>query len=83
MTDRPHSFLIRSSDDRRLAGALLAEPAVVAAELMDGRLAVRAQDYAAFNRLLPKIARTADVSLFEVHPTDESLESVFAYLVRR
>jgi ABC-2 type transport system ATP-binding protein len=83
MTDRPHSFMIRSSDDRRLAGALLAESAVVAAELMDGRLAVRSQDYAAFSRLLPRVARNAGVSLFEVHPTDESLESVFAYLVRR
>ncbi len=83
MTDRPHSFLIRSSDDRRLGGALLAEPAVVAAELLDGRLAVRASDYAAFSRLLPRVARAAEVSLFEVHPTDESLESVFAYLVRR
>jgi ABC-2 type transport system ATP-binding protein len=83
MTDRPHSFMIRSSDDRRLAGALLAETPVVAAELMDGRLAVRSQDFASFSRLLPRVARTAGVSLFEVHPTDESLESVFAYLVRR
>jgi ABC-2 type transport system ATP-binding protein len=83
MTDRPHSFTIRSSDDRRLAGALLAEREVVAAELMDGRLSVRSQEFAAFSRLLPRVARAAGVSLFEVHPTDESLESVFAYLVRR
>jgi ABC-2 type transport system ATP-binding protein len=83
MTDRPHSFTIRSSDDRRLAGALLAEAQVVATELMDGRLSVRSQDFATFSRLLPRVARAAGVSLFELHPTDESLESVFAYLVRR
>ena len=50
MTDRPHTFTVRSSDDRRLAAALLAEPAVFGAELADGRLAVRTADYAAFTR---------------------------------
>ena len=41
MTDRPHTFTVRSSDDRPLAAALLADPAVFGAELLDGRLAVR------------------------------------------
>ena len=34
MTDRPHTFTVRSSDDRRLAAALLAEPAVFGVELV-------------------------------------------------
>ena len=38
MTDRPHTFTVRSSDDRRLAAALLADPSVFGAELADGRL---------------------------------------------
>jgi ABC-2 type transport system ATP-binding protein len=83
MTDRPHSFTIRSTDDRRLAAALLRTEAVVGAELVDGRLSIRAVDYAAFGRLLAGVARDAAVTLHEVRPTDESLESVFAYLVRR
>ena len=41
MTDRPHRFTIRSSDDRTLAAALLNDPAVFGAELVDGLLAVR------------------------------------------
>jgi ABC-2 type transport system ATP-binding protein len=41
MTDRPHTFRVRSSDDRRLAAAFLAEPAVFGAELRDDRLTVR------------------------------------------
>jgi ABC-2 type transport system ATP-binding protein len=81
MTDRPHTFTIRSSDDRRLASRLIAEPAILATELNDGRLMVRAAEYGALTRLLPRTARAASVSLFEVRPTDESLESVFAYLV--
>jgi ABC-2 type transport system ATP-binding protein len=83
MTDRPHTFTLRSSEDRRLAAALLGGGAVVAAELGDGLLTVRTADLAGFGRRLPGIARDAGVSLFEVAPTDESLERVFAYLVQR
>ena len=38
MTDRPHTFVVRSSDDRHLAAAFMAEPAVFGTELRDGRL---------------------------------------------
>ena len=31
--------------------------------------------------MLPRLAREHGVRLYEVTPTDESLESVFAYLV--
>jgi ABC-2 type transport system ATP-binding protein len=83
MTDRPHTFRIRSSDDRRLASALLADPTVFAADLAGERLAVQTSDFAAFTRALPRIARDLGIRLLEVGPTDDSLESVFAYLVRR
>jgi ABC-2 type transport system ATP-binding protein len=83
MTDRPHTFTVRSSDDRRLAAALMADPAVFGAELVAGHVAIRTADYDGFTRALPQVARTAAVTLFEVRPTDDSLESVFSYLVRR
>jgi ABC-2 type transport system ATP-binding protein len=83
MTDRPHTFTVRSSNDRALASVLIADPAIFGTELSDGRLKVRSAEYAAFTRLLPRVARDARVSLLEVRPTDESLESVFEYLVRR
>ena len=83
MTDRPHTFTVRSSDDRRLAAALMADASVFGTELADGRIAVRTADYAAFTRALPQVALASGVSLFEVAPTDDSLESVFSYLVRR
>jgi ABC-2 type transport system ATP-binding protein len=83
MTDRPHTFRVRSSDDRRLAAALLGEPTVFATELTGDRLYVRTADFGAFTRALPRIAKAASISLIEVGPTDDSLESVFSYLVRR
>jgi ABC-2 type transport system ATP-binding protein len=83
MTDRPHVFTVRSSDDRRLGSMLLAQPSVFGAELTDGRLTIRTSDFAAFTRSVPRLARSAGISLFELMPTDDSLESVFSYLVRR
>ena len=82
MTDRPHTFTVRSSDDRRLAAQLLAEPFVTGVTLDDGMLVARAADFGAFSRTVAARAREADVTLYEVLPTDESLESVFSYLVR-
>jgi ABC-2 type transport system ATP-binding protein len=83
MTDRPHTFVVRSSDDRRLAAAFMAEPAVFGTELRDGRLTVRVAEFRGFTTAVARVARTAEVTLHEVAPTDDSLESVFAYLVAR
>jgi ABC-2 type transport system ATP-binding protein len=83
MTDRPHTFLVRSSDDRRLAAAFMAEPAVFGTELRENRLTVRVAEFAGFTRAVARVARDASVTLYEVAPTDDSLESVFAYLVSR
>ena len=83
MTDRPRGFLVRSSDDRRLAAALLADRSVDGADLADGHIALRVADHDGFARLLPVAARGAGIRLLEVRPTDETHESVFAYLVGR
>ena len=45
MTNRPHVFAIRSTDDRRLAVALMAEQSVSGVELDAAGLTVRAGDY--------------------------------------
>ena len=82
MTDRPHAFRLRTSDDRALAAAIVARPTVAGVALEEGRLVVRATDYAAFTGELAGIARLAGISIYELIPADESLESVFAYLVR-
>jgi ABC-2 type transport system ATP-binding protein len=83
MTDRPHTFFVRSSDDRRLAAALLTDTSIFGVNLQDGRLSVSTSDFGAFTRVLPRIAHAGAISLYELTPTDDSLESVFQYLVRR
>jgi ABC-2 type transport system ATP-binding protein len=81
MTNRPHVFTVRSSDDRRLAAALLADGSVSGVDLGPTGVQIRTSDYGTFTRVLPKLAREEDIRLREVLPTDESLESVFSYLV--
>jgi ABC-2 type transport system ATP-binding protein len=82
MTHRPHVFTIHSSDDRRLAVALLAKEPVVGVELDPaGGLTVRTSDYGTFTRALPAVAVAEGIRVTRVLPADESLESVFSYLV--
>jgi ABC-2 type transport system ATP-binding protein len=81
MTSRPHVFLVRSSDDRLLGAALIGRPAVSGVELTARGLQVRAADYGTFTRELAGLTRQHGIRLREVLPADESLESVFAYLV--
>ncbi|MFD4758290.1 ABC transporter ATP-binding protein [Streptomyces sp. NPDC058439] len=83
MTDRPHRYLVRSSDDRALAAALIADPSTAGIEVDLGERALRIQavDFGRFTELLPKVAREHGIRLLTVSPSDESLESVFSYLV--
>ncbi|MFD7982778.1 ABC transporter ATP-binding protein [Kitasatospora indigofera] len=83
MTDRPHRYLVRSSDDRRLAAALIADGSTAGIELdwQEKALRVQAINFQGFTTLLPKVAREAGIRLYTVSPADESLESVFSYLV--
>ena len=96
MTQRPHQYTVRSSDDRALASALIADPSTSSVELTSGHdetgirpgdatgaVHVQAVDFHGFVRALPRLASDRGIRLHEVHPADESLESVFAYLVAR
>nr|BFD92511.1 ABC transporter ATP-binding protein [Kitasatospora sp. Xyl93] len=83
MTDRPHRYLVRSSDDRRLAAALIADGSTSGIEVdeRDRALRIEAVNFQGFTTLLPRVAREAGIRLYTVSPADESLESVFSYLV--
>ncbi|GII03164.1 ABC transporter ATP-binding protein [Planobispora takensis] len=83
MTDRPHLFRVRSSDDRRLASALIADASSGSVSLTEAGLEVRAVDFRRFTWLLPRVARDAGVRVWQVSPADEDLESVFSYLINR
>jgi ABC-2 type transport system ATP-binding protein len=82
MTDRPNRFVLRTSDDRALAAVLLSDTSVRGIRMRgEGGIEVEASDFGRFSQELPRLAREQRVRLLEVSPTDESLESVFAYLV--
>jgi ABC-2 type transport system ATP-binding protein len=81
MTSRPHVFSIRSSDDRALAAALVTAPYTTAVELTGKGLQVRTSDFGAFCARIAPLAREHGITLRELLPTDESLESVFGYLL--
>jgi ABC-2 type transport system ATP-binding protein len=82
MTDRPNRFVLRTADDRLMASALLGDASVRGARLRsEGGIEVEASDFGRFSEVLPRLAREHGVRLHEVTPTDESLESVFSYLV--
>jgi ABC-2 type transport system ATP-binding protein len=83
MTDRPVLYRLRSSDDRRLASALISDPCTSGVDLHGSALQVQVTDFERFSRLVPSLARELGIRLLEVAPTDESLESVFSYLVGR
>jgi ABC-2 type transport system ATP-binding protein len=83
MTDRPHLYRIRSGADRRLAAALIGDPCTSGVDLNGSGLQVQVTDFERFSRLVPGLARELGIRLLEVSPTDESLESVFSYLVGR
>ncbi|MCD6640311.1 MAG: ABC transporter ATP-binding protein [Nocardioides sp.] len=84
MTDRPVQYVIGSSDDRGLAALLMAEPSVTSVGLRPrSGIDVQVSDLGGFATALPGLARRHGITLVELTPSDESLESVFSYLVSR
>jgi ABC-2 type transport system ATP-binding protein len=80
----PHAVRIKAEDGRRLAAALIADPVTRSVRLDEaGRIVAETADVRAFYRKIPVVAKLLGVRLYEVQPADESLTSVFAYLVER
>ncbi|HEX6196480.1 MAG TPA: ABC transporter ATP-binding protein [Jiangellaceae bacterium] len=83
MTDRPHRYVVRSDDNRALASVLISDGSTAGVRLGDGVLHIDASEFLRFAEVLPRVAREAGIRLYEVSPADESLESVFSYLVEK
>ncbi|MPZ98578.1 MAG: ATP-binding cassette domain-containing protein [Dehalococcoidia bacterium] len=83
MTDRPHSFAIASTDNRGLARALIGDEGVTGVQVDGERITVRTADFQRFAMQVPRLARDAGITITLLAPMDESLESVFDYLVSR
>ncbi len=81
MSDIPRRVRIEASDPRRLATVLIQAPFVTGVELNGETLHVQSAEPRQFATLLPAAARDAGVRISRVEPEDESLGSVFRYLV--
>jgi ABC-2 type transport system ATP-binding protein len=69
---------------RRLAAAVVALDSVDAVTVdPDGAIVILSRNVNALQIELPRLAQAASISLRRVEPLDDSLESVFGYLVER
>jgi ABC-2 type transport system ATP-binding protein len=81
MTDKPRRVYVEASDPRRLASSLIETAGVVGVSIDGDTIHVEASDAGDLARRLPIIAHESGIRLTRVEPVDESLESVFRYLV--
>lgn len=83
MNDKPYVVRIGTDRPRELGAALFASNAVLSVEAGQDSLIVRTTDIVGLGRLTPSLASAVNVRLSAFRPEDESLESVFRYLVER
>jgi ABC-2 type transport system ATP-binding protein len=84
MDERDLLVRVRCSDARRLASHLVIEPSVSSVRFVDDeRLVIETNDMRRFGEAVPVLARREDIRLLELQAIDDSLASVFAYLVGR
>ncbi|HWL43771.1 MAG TPA: ABC transporter ATP-binding protein [Ilumatobacter sp.] len=81
MTDRPHAFTIRSSDNRRVAAALVGRPDITSVAFTGDRLQVQTSDFGEFTQAIAQVLLDSGTDLHDLEPADDSLETVFSYLV--
>ena len=84
MDDRPHQLRVDADPVRPLAAALIHAPGIVAVRVTDERsMVVDVEDVAGFRRMVLPYAVHVGSRVRAIVPLDESLESVFRYLVGR
>jgi ABC-2 type transport system ATP-binding protein len=83
MNDKPYVVRIGTSHPRELGAALFNTPAVSSIEASKDAIVIRTEDITGLGRLVPERARDLGASVLSFQPQDESLESVFRYLVER
>ncbi len=81
MTNRPHAFTLRTSDNRALASQFVSRDFIAAVSFDSDAMQVQTTDYGEFTKAVATVIRSSGVDLFELQPADDSLENVFSYLV--
>ena len=83
MTDIPFRVRITSDRTRALAAALMAHDGVDGVNLDGDEIHVTTNDLSTLGMTVPQLCRDLGTHITSFQPEDESLESVFRYLVRR
>jgi ABC-2 type transport system ATP-binding protein len=88
MDEQASKIRVRASEPRRFAAALIQEESVegvTVTDNSDGRpaITVEARNVRAFYRSVAAVAAREQITLYEVAALDDSLTSVFAYVVGR
>ncbi len=83
MSDIPFQVVLTVDDPRRLGAALFGEALAESVRVEGEDMHIATTDLGTLGRRLPALAVELDVRLSRMEPEDESLESVFRYLVRR
>ena len=84
LDDRPYQIRVTSTNPRALAGGLIGSDAVTSVTMEDdGSILFLTNDLPSLQLQLAGVARDAGAVLQTVEPQDESLESVFTYIVER
>ena len=81
LDERPFKVRVLASKPRELAAALVRNPAVTSVSLEGTALEVWTPRIAEFQAAIAPLAQGAGSRLYRVEPLDDSLESVFAYVV--
>jgi ABC-2 type transport system ATP-binding protein len=82
LNQRPYHVRVLCDAPRRLAAAVVELPSVDAVHMdPDGAIVILSRNVLDLQVELPRLAQTAEISLRRVEPLDDSLESVFGYLV--
>ena len=84
LDERPYRVRIVVGNPRSMAAALVQMDAVNSVTVdPDGALVVLSRNVHALQRSVPRLAQEEGIRLLRVEPLDESLESVFSYIVER
>jgi ABC-2 type transport system ATP-binding protein len=84
LNQRPYHVRVLSDAPRQLAAALVTLPSVDAVHVdPDGALIVLSRNVLDLQVELPRLAQSGAIRLHRVEPLDDSLESVFGYLVEK
>jgi ABC-2 type transport system ATP-binding protein len=83
MADTPYRIRIDVDDPRRVAAALMDSESITSVAISGNSLHIQTSNLPDLGLRVPRVAKEMGVRLTAFEPEDESLESVFRYLVRR